>query len=170
MGRMSLPFYVIYAGTRMAIGGERLGTLTVAFVLAQSGVNLLWGWIADRSGFRRVFLLSLLVWIASAVLLLAADGYPVLLVVMVGLGAGVGGFMMASQNLVLEFGSRRNLPLRIAVANSTSDLVGAVGPLLAGVLAIAVDYRAVFGTAIAFQLAALLVMAWWVEEPRDRIG
>ena len=170
MGRMSVPFSVIYAGTKLPIGGQRLGALTVAFVMAQSAVNLLWGWIADRSGFRLVFLLAEAVWIASAVLLLATSEYAVLLLVMVGLGAGVGGFMMAGQNLVLEFGARHDLPLRIAVANSTADLVGAIGPLGAGILATAAGYRAVFGTAIAFQLAALVVMGLCVDEPRHRGG
>jgi MFS family permease len=168
MGRMSVPFYVLYAATKMQIGGTRLGMLTLAFVLAQSGVNLLWGWIADRGGFRRVFLLAESLWIASAGLLLATSDYRMLLGVMAGLGAGVGGFMMASQNLVLEFGGRRDLPLRIAVANASSELVGAVGPLVAGGLAAVANYPAVFGTSIVFQLAALVVMAVWVDEPRHR--
>jgi len=30
------------------------------------------------------------------------------------------------------------------------------------------SYRAIFWTAIAFQLAALLVVALWMEEPRHR--
>jgi MFS family permease len=168
MGRMSVPFYVIYAGTRTSIGGAQLGVLTLAFVLAQSVVNLLWGWIADRRGFRLVFLLSQTLWIGSGAVLLVSADYPVLIGVMIGLGAGLGGFMMAAQNLVLEFGSRHNLPLRIALANSSSELVGAIAPLSAGLLAAAVGYRAVFATAIAFQLAALLLMAVWVREPRHR--
>jgi MFS family permease len=168
MGRMSVPFYVVYAGTKMAIGGRRLGVLTLAFVVAQSCVNLLWGWLADRRGFRLVFLLAQGVWIGSALLLLATAHYGLLIVVMVGLGAGVGGFMMAAQNLVLEFGSRHNLPLRIAVANSSSELVGAIGPLVAGVLGATVSYRSIFWTGIVFQTAALALMALWVEEPRHR--
>jgi MFS family permease len=170
MGRMSVPFYVIYAGTKTSIGGAQLGILTLAFVLAQSVVNLVWGWIADRSGFRLVFLLAQTLWIGSGAVLLVSADYPVLVGVMIGLGAGLGGFMMAAQNLVLEFGSRHNLPLRIALANSSSELVGAIAPLSAGLLAAAVGYRAVFATAIAFQLAALLLMAVWVREPRHRAG
>lgn len=168
MGRMSVPFYVIYAGTKTSIGGAQLGVLTLAFVLAQSVVNLLWGWIADRSGFRLVFLLAQILWIGSGAVLLVSADYPVLVGVMIGLGAGLGGFMMAAQNLVLEFGSRHNLPLRIALANSSSELVGAIAPLSAGLLAATVGYRAVFATAIAFQVAALLLMAVWVREPRHR--
>jgi MFS family permease len=168
MGRMSVPFYVIYAGTQTSIGGAQLGVLTLAFVLAQSVVNLLWGWIADRSGFRLVFLVAQVLWIGSGAVLLVSADYPVLVGVMIGLGAGLGGFMMAAQNLVLEFGSRHNLPLRIALANSSSELVGAIAPLSAGLLAATLGYRAVFATAIAFQVAALLLMAVWVREPRHR--
>src|SRR5690606_20932657 len=117
MGRMSVPFYVVYASTRTAIGGRQLRVPTLAAVAAQSVTNLLWGWLADRGGFRRVFLLAQATWIGSALLLLATTDPRVLVLVMVGLGAGLGGFLMASQNLVLEFGGRRDLPLRIAVAN-----------------------------------------------------
>ena len=168
MGQMSVPFYVVYAGDQGAIGGEQLGVLTLAFVMAQSTVNLLWGWIADRRGFRLVFLLAESLWIGAGAALLVSTDFAVLLGVMIGLGAGLGGFMMAAQNLVLEFGARRDLPLRIALANSSSELVGAIAPLSAGVLAVVAGYRAVFITAIAFQLSALAMMAFWVREPRKR--
>ncbi|MDJ0789063.1 MAG: MFS transporter [Myxococcota bacterium] len=166
MGRMSVPFYVIYAGTQMEISGATLGNLSGAFVIAQGGSNLLWGAVADRSGFRLVFLLSLVLWMASALLLLSTTGEFALLAVMFGLGAGLGGFMMAGQNLVLEFGEREDLPLRIALSNTGSELAGVIGPLLAGVLAMASGYPAVFWTAIAFQAMGLFAVLWLVPDPR----
>lgn len=170
MGRMSVPFYVLYAAQRMEIGGGELGDLTLAFVLAHSIGNLFWGTLADRRGFRSIFVVALSLWILSGLLLLTTTSFAALVLVMLGLGAGIGGFMMAAQNLVLEFGTREDLPMRIAVANSASELVGAVGPLLGGVLAVSVSYVAVFWTAIAFQLAALLLVTLHVKEPRRRAG
>jgi predicted MFS family arabinose efflux permease len=99
---------------------------------------------------------------------MSASSFGMLVAVFAGLGAGMGGFQLSAQNLVLEFGSRRNLPLRIAVANSASELVGAVGPLLGGLLAVTVSYVAVFWTAIAFQSAALLLVLLYVRDPRHR--
>jgi MFS family permease len=168
MGRMSVPFYVLYAGTKTEIGGAELGHLTAAFVGAQGAGNLLWGSVADRRGFRLVFLLSLGLWIGSALLLMATSDPWLLALVLAGLGAGLGGFMMSSQNLVLEFGSREGLPMRIAVANSASEAVGALGPLLAGALVALFSYPAVFWTAIAFQLAAVAWVLLFVPEPRGR--
>lgn len=168
MGRMGMPFYVIYASGRIEVGGAQLGDLTGAFVLAMSVGNLGWGVLADRSGFRSVFIAALLVWIASALLLMQASDYWGLLAVFGGLGVGLGGFQMSAQNLALEFGSRRNLPMRIAVANSASDLVAALGALAGGLLAAAFSYVAVFWIGIAFQCAALVLVVMRVDEPRDR--
>ncbi len=165
MGRMSVPFYVLYADA----GPAMLGPLTMAFLLSWSMGNLAWGEIADRTGFRAIFIASLLLWVGAALALMTAGDEPaVLVLIMLGLGAGFGGFQMASQNLVLEFGSRENLPMRIAVANSASELVGALGPLVGGVLAATVSYEAVFWTAIAFQLAAVAWVLHAVPEPRYR--
>ena len=168
MGRMSVPFYVVYAQTRFEIGGAELGWLSLAFILAQSVGNLFWGVVADRRGFRSIFLVALGLWILSALLLMQATQLASMVLVMVGLGAGLGGFMLAAQNLVLEFGSRENLPMHIAVANTASELVGAAGPLLGGILASAVSYASVFWTAIAFQLVAMAIVALRVDEPRRR--
>ena len=168
MGRMAVPFYILFAGTRIEVSGSVLGQLSLAFLLAQTSTNLLWGWIADRRGFRLIFLMSLWLWMLSALLLMQSFDLASLMVVFAGLGAGQGGFMMASQNLVLEFGAREDLPMRIAVANSASELVGAIGPLLGGVLAMLWSYELVFWIAIAFQLAAIALVMRFVDEPRHR--
>ncbi len=168
MGRMGFPFYVLYAATKMEVSGSDLGILTGVFALASSVINLLWGAIADRRGFRIVFLSSISLWIGATLLLMLSTGFAGLAGVFLGLGAGFGGFQMSAQNLVLEFGSRRNLPMRIAVANSAAELVGAVGPVLGGLIAMLFSYMAVFWTAVAFQLLAVCIVWLWVEEPRRR--
>ncbi len=58
--------------------------------------------------------------------------------------------------------------MRIAVANSATELVGAVGPVLGGVISMAVSYVAVFWIAIAFQVGAFLMVVLFVGEPRRR--
>jgi predicted MFS family arabinose efflux permease len=75
---------------------------------------------------------------------------------------------MSAQNLVLEFGSRRDLPMRIAVANSASELVAALGAVLGGLLVVALSYQAVFWIALAFQAAAVSIVLLFVDDPRRR--
>ncbi len=166
LGRIAMPYYILYAQRTLAIGGHELGVLTAAFLLAATTLNLGWGVLADRAGFRVVFLGSLAIWIAGTFVLLGAGSFAALVAVFVALGAGSGGFMMGQQNLVLEFGARQDLPLRIGVTNSATEAMGVVAPLAGGALATLLDFRAVFFCAIAFKVAAAALVALRLREPR----
>jgi MFS family permease len=170
IGRMAVPFYVLFADERVGLSGADLGYLTAAFILSQSAGNLIWGVLADRRGFRFVFLASLGTWMVSVWFLMDTASLAHLLGVFLGIGAGLGGFQMSAQNLVLEFGSRRDLPMRIAVANSASELVAALGSLLGGVLVVTLSYVTVFWIALACQAAAVAIVLFAVDEPRRRQG
>jgi MFS family permease len=168
MGRMAAPFYILQAGDSIGLSGTTVGALSTAFVLANSVANLGWGVLADRRGFKLVFILSLALWIVSVVALMATNSLTGFVLVFLGIGTGMGGFQMAAQNMVLEFGSRSDLPLRIAIANSAQEFVGAIGPLLGGILAVGFGRETVFEVAIGFQLAAIGVLFLRVDEPRNR--
>ena len=168
MGRMSLPFYALHAKDLIGLSGEMLGVLSTSFLLAQTGTNLTWGWLADRTGFRLVFLASLSVWVFATIGVFGSSSLGHFAAVFAVLGTGLGGFQLSAQNLVLEFGERDDLPMRIGIANSASELVGAVGPLVAGGLAVLVSYHAVFACSIAFQLGAIAIIVAYVDEPRRR--
>ena len=58
--------------------------------------------------------------------------------------------------------------MRIGEANSASELVGAIGPLLAGAIAVFVSYGAVFALSVAFQAGAIAIVLRYVDEPRHR--
>ncbi len=82
-------------------------------------------------------------------LMLVSGNLPVTVLVFIGIGAAVQGFQNASQNMTLEFGSRHDLPVRIAIANTASELAGTIGPLLGGALAAFAGYQSVFLVSIS---------------------
>ncbi|MCB1647306.1 MAG: MFS transporter [Pseudomonadales bacterium] len=170
MGRMAMPFYILYAGQHIGLTGQTLGMVTFAFTMAGTFSNLAWGAMADRRGFRGTFLLSILLWSISTLVLMLSSGVVVTLLVFVGIGAAVQGFQNSSQNLTLEFGDRENLPIRIAIANTASELAGTLGPLLGGILAAALGYEAVFIAAICFLIVGGTVVRIYVPEPRAIIS
>jgi MFS family permease len=166
MGRMALPFYILFAGVSMELTGANLGILTVAFTLAGTVSNLLWGNLADRYGFRLVYLLSIGLWVVSTLVLIISSGLVMTAIVFVGIGSAVQGFQNAAMNLTLEFGHRDDLPLRIAIANSISEVAGTLGPLLGGIIAAVLGYPALFATSVAFLLAGGVMVVLQVPEPR----
>ena len=169
MGRMAMPFYILHEGHAAALSGSTLGILTFAFTMSGTFSNLLWGPLGDRHGFRASFLSSIALWVASTVLLMCVSGTLwVTVIVFVGIGAAVQGFQNASQNMTLEFGSRHDLPVRIAIANTASELAGTLGPLIGGALAAIAGYQAVFLTSMLFLVLGGGVVARYVPEPRKQ--
>jgi MFS family permease len=151
-----LPLYVVYIAREFGVTGARLGLFTIAFSLAQSSSTLGWGYLGDRLGYKRVFQGSLACWLTGTALLLGATGLATATATYALVGAGLGGFMLAGSNLVLEFGSERERAMRIATHNASTELVGMVGFLGAGLTAEAVSFEVAFGASIALQALAIL--------------
>ena len=166
MGKMAMPFYILYAGNSIGLSGGTLGIITFAFTAAGTVSNLIWGAIADSRGFRLVFLFSCMLWVGASAMLLTKPSYAVIVMVFAGIGAAYQGFENASRSIVLEFGDRDNRPARIAIANTVAQISGSVGPLLGGAMAGWFGYESVFITAILFLVSGALLVYFFVPEPR----
>jgi len=176
LGTIAVPFYIIYAGQLLDgsgqggvnLSGETIAILSLTFLLSQTATNLLWGYIADKAGNRLGYILSVSTWLLATVALFAATDMWSLALVFGALGAGLGGFQITSQNLVMEFGSRHDLPMRIAVSNTGLSLMMALGPLLGGLVSLGYDLTLVFALAIVFKTVSIGIMLFFVDEPRHR--
>lgn len=168
MGRMAVPFYIVYAGASIGFSGQTLGTLTFVFTLAGTISNLIWGSIADRVGFRFVMLSSIVLWILATLMLLGVNDLYTACFAFIGIGASFQGFQNASVNMTLEFGEMLDLPMRIALANSVAEMAGVIGPIVGGLLAAQFSYQAVFWASIGFLVLGGLMIWRNVPEPRHK--
>jgi MFS family permease len=166
--RIAAPFYILFASRTVALTGENIGLLTVAMTLGDALSNMLWGYLGDRSGFRSTFVIALLLWIGSTVLLMATHSPAAVFVAFFGLGAGQSGYMMSSQTMVLEFGLREDMAMRLAFSGTAEGLMLTLGPLLGGVIAALAGYPTLFVLSIVLEAVALAVLLFLVEEPRRR--
>jgi MFS family permease len=166
--RLAAPFYVLYASSTIALTGANLGLLSLAYLGADTLSNMLWGYMGDRQGFKSTFVVGLLFWIAASVLLLFAHAPWMVFAAFFGLGAGQSGYQMSSQTMVLEFGLREDMPMRLAFSSTAEGLVSALGPLIGGVVAAIAGYSVLFVISTVFLLASLTVLLTLVDEPRNR--
>jgi MFS family permease len=179
--RVAAPFYILYAGHSMQLNGGNLGLVSLAFLGADTVTNLGWGLAGDRFGFKFTFAVSLGVWVGGTVLLMAAPELHavsllgadfgtrgLILMAFFALGAAQSGFLMSSQTMVLEFGSRDDMPMRLALTATAQGAMNTIGPLAGGVIAATLGYQALFGVSLAFLAASLVVLLALVEEPRYR--
>jgi MFS family permease len=166
--RVAQPFYIIYVGKKIGFSGDVIGMLSLAFLGADTLLSVVWGYIADRYGFRSNFIIALVFWISSTVLLMSVSSPLWLFIAFFGLGAGNSGYQMSAQNIVFEFGHRDDMAMRLAFSNTAESIMSAAGPLLGGVVAASFGYFAVFWIAIVSEAIALVLLVSLVEEPRKK--
>jgi MFS family permease len=167
-GRLAAPFYVLYAKSSITLDGPTLGLLGFAFLGADTASNLIWGYLGDKSGFRAACLAALALWVGSTVLLIYAHNLPLIALALAGLGAAWSGYAMSSQTMVLEFGLREDMAMRLAFSSTAEGLTAALGPLVGGLIAKAFGYSPLLWISAACVIGALVVLTVLVEEPRLR--
>jgi len=168
--RIAMPFYIIYVGQTLHLTGAVLGLLTLAYLGADTLSNLFWGYTGDKTGFRRVMVLSLVIWIAATLLLVFVHQTPAAIVAFFGLGAAQSGYQMASQTMVLEYGDRDDLPMRLGMSTSAEALMATIGPLAGGLIADLLGFPIVFGISIAFLVVAILLSPAMGEPRQARLA
>jgi MFS family permease len=164
--RIATPFYILYVSASIHMTGMMLGALSLAYLGADTLSNLVWGYLGDKSGFRLVLLFSIVTWIASTILLIQVHDSWAIFLAFFGLGAAQSGYMMAAQTMILEFGDRDELPMRIAVSATAESITATLGPLMGGKIADLFGYDLVFGISIGVLIAALVLLIAAVKEPR----
>jgi MFS family permease len=168
-GRIAAPFYILYAGATLhSLSGATLGIFGLANLGADTASNLLWGYLGDKSGFRSSFLIALLFWIGGTVLLIFSHTMPAFFLAFAFLGAASSGYQMSSQTMVLEFGLREDMAMRLAFSSTAEGVMSSLGPLVGGLIAALAGYLMVFYTSIGFEVVALAIVVFMVEEPRKR--
>jgi MFS family permease len=166
--RVATPFYIIYVARVIGGSGTTLGMLSFAFLIADTGSNLLWGYLGDKTGFRLVLILAVVTWAAATVMLMSLHVMTPIVIAFAGLGAAQAGYNMAVQTMVLEFGKRHDLPMRIAVSATAEGITATAGPLIGGLVAQTFGYSVVFGASLGLLGVTLILLLVAVEEPRRR--
>lgn len=166
--RIATPFYILYVGKVMGADGATLGLLSFAFLGADTASNLLWGYLGDKTGFRVVLIASLIGWVGATLMLLNLHEPAWIFAAFALLGASLSGYMMAANTMILEFGDRDDLPMRIAVSATAESITATAGPLIGGVVAEIYGYNVVFMASLGFLVSAFVVLVLAVRDPRRR--
>src|ERR1700754_3894251 len=148
--RIATPFYILYVGKFIGTDGATLGLLSFAFLGADPASNLIWGYLGDKTGFRLVLLASVAGWVVATVALMSLHNVVPIFLAFAGLGASQAGYMMAAQTMILEFGSRDDLPMRIAVSATAESITATAGPLVGGIISQMFGYNVVLLASLGF--------------------
>lgn len=144
------------------------GLALAATPMAGSIASPLWGWLADRVGYRPM-LLRALVSTSLLTVLMALPNAPWQLVLLRALAGGLGSFQAAALGAMSSWSRPEDLSRAVSRLQMAQVAGAIVGPLVGGVVAAAFGVRvsAVVG-GVVIGLGSLLVARWFIEPPSRR--
>jgi MFS family permease len=175
--RIGQPFFFLYAARELGLSAETspeafgatLAILSFAYMGADTITNLIWGYLSDRQGFRSTFVIAMAINLVGVAALLMSHALTTMAIAFFLIGAAQSGYLMSTTNIVLEYGHRHDVPMRMALSNTAEGAMGALAPLLGAGLVVLWSYEASFYATILTVALALIVLVWKVDEPRRRI-
>jgi MFS family permease len=174
--RIGQPFFFLYAAMALGISatddpvgfGAMLAIISFAYMAADTVTNLVWGYLSDHQGFRSTFVISMAINIVGVAALMMSHSLLTMSIAFFAVGAAQSGYLMATTNIVMEYGHRHDVPMRMALSNTAEGAIGALAPLLGTGLVLLWGYEASFFATIVSMAVALVVLIWKVDEPRRR--
>jgi hypothetical protein len=166
-GVMGSGFYTVYALRAWEAPAAQAGVFTALLVAGHSAGTLGLGWVADHAGHRLVLLVGSTATLGANVLALAAGSLAAFQVVFVLAGVHTAAVSVSALNVLLEFAPTADArPTYIGLGSTAMAPVAFVMPLLGGLMADVLGFRAVFLVALVAGSVGLLMLATLVHDPR----
>lgn len=174
--RIGQPFFFLYAAMVLGISAEddpvgfgaMLAVISFAYMAADTVANLIWGYLSDHQGFRSTFVIAMAINLVGVAALMMSHTLLTMSVAFFAIGAAQSGYLMATTNIVLEYGHQHDVPMRMALSNTAEGAMGALAPLLGTGLVLVWGYEASFLATMVSMAIALVILVWKVDEPRHR--
>jgi MFS transporter, putative metabolite:H+ symporter len=156
------------------VGEWHLTALEAGLILLAAGVGAIpgaffWGWMADRIGRRKVFIMTALNFsLATGVMAATPDQYGWLFLCFFRclVGVGVAGMIAVDLPLVQEFVPSSKRGFVGGIVTSTISIGGALGAVCGTYLGPTIGWRGLFLIGVLPALLTLLIRAWVPESPR----
>ncbi len=164
---LSMAFYAVYGVERFHLPSNYAGIFTMVFMASQGVTGILWGVLGDRKGHKITMVLSAIMSILGSVTALVAPSAFLFNACFLFAGGYISGTLISNMNLVLEFCAPEERPLYIGLSNTFAAPVFIASPLLGGLIVDAFSYEAAFVITGLLTSVGLLVLLFFVKEPRD---
>lgn len=163
---MAVAFYSVYTVRRFGVDEATIGIIAAVLTLTQTVASPVLGWFGDRYGHRLAFALGNSAMFLSAGLAIVAPSVEWMYLVFALAGIAQPSTLFTPMAMTLEFGTERDRPYYIGLANTLIAPATILAPILGGWLARSSGFSATFALAVFMGILATILLLTVVKEPR----
>ncbi len=164
---IATPFYIVYAKLRFGISAGTVGLFTMVTIISQTVSHLIWGYIGEHFGFKRVLQMVAVLGVTATIIALIATNVNIFYLVFVLVGAMYSSVQVANVNLAIEFSKPNETPTYVGLMNTFQAPALALAPLIGGLLADNYGYRLTFFVGLLLFSFSVVFCSIYMKDPRQ---
>ncbi len=165
---LALPFYIIYAKDYLTISLGMVGVFVSAKMFGRSVSNLIWAYVSDFMGNKKLFQISLLIGMSvPALAIFTPANMPILFILLFTLsGVCISGVRLGVNSFLLDIAPSKDRLAYVSL-NSSLTFITMIFPLLGGILLNFFSYKILFSITLVLIFLAFLI-AFTIEESEKK--
>ena len=169
LGTMANAFLAVNGLDRFGLMDAAVGRYTMITMAGQMLGTFVFGLLADAYGNKVNFSIAAALWIVACMIATFAASPHLYQMIFALTALTMSAMLVSRNNIVVEFCRPEDRPTYLALSSIAVAPFVFAGPLIGAVLADAWGYNAVFLAAGSVTLVGLLVLLFWVQEPRKLV-
>ncbi|MFW5713146.1 MAG: MFS transporter [Brevefilum sp.] len=162
LGVLGNAFYALYGRQLFMQTAGSLAIFTMIILFTQSLIGFLWGWLGDRFGYKKVYVIvSFLVVIQGFLALFATEPWMIYLIAFC-IGSVYAAFRICDSNMIFEIAPSSETSRFVGITNTFVAPIMTLAPLLGGALVDIFSHQVMFVAVIVVGIIstvlALVVM------------
>lgn len=157
LGVLGNAFYALYGRDVFSQTAGSLAIFTMIILFTQSLIGFVWGWLGDRFGYKKVYVIvSILVVLQGLLALLATAPWMIYLIAFC-IGSVYAAFRICDSNMIFEIAPSAETSRFVGMTNTFVAPVMTLAPLLGGALVDVFSHQVMFITVIGVGLLSTVL-------------
>ena len=166
LGILGNSFYALYGRELFSQSAGSLGIFTMIILFTQSIVGFLWGWLGDRFGYKKIYVIVSILVMAQGVFAIWAAAPWMFYVIAFCIGSVYAAFRIGDSNMIFEIAPSEETSRFVGITNTFVAPVMTLAPLLGGGLVDVFTYQFMFVIVIAVGVISTILAIFLMPQLR----
>ena len=157
LGVLGNSFYALYGREVFAQTAGSLAIFTMIILFTQSLIGFVWGWLGDRFGYKKIYVIVSIMVVAQGLLAYFAAAPWMIYLIAFCIGSVYAAFRICDSNMIFEIAPSAETSRFVGITNTFVAPVMTLAPLLGGGLVDVFSHEVMFITVIGVGLVSTVL-------------
>jgi MFS family permease len=168
LGVLGNAFFALYGQQKFNLPVGSVAVFTMIILFTQSIIGFVWGWLGDRFGYKKIYVIVSVMVILQGVFAIWAAAAWMYYLIAFCIGAVYAAFRICDSNMIFEIAPSAETSRFVGITNTFVAPVMTLAPLLGGALVDIFSYEFMFGTVIVIGIISAITAITMMPQLRNK--